>query len=141
MSKGVASKPAYLDFLTVWKDAPPDIPILLGAKAEYASHGQRTRSPPIRELKQLTATPKISSRCLRQDNSLGLCERLFNSEIYLDVGSNRHRLVFRANGRLEPPVSYRLDCLFVQAVTQRALDLDLRGMTFLCDDQVEHDKS
>ena len=27
---------AYQDFLTLWKDADPDIPILLAAKAEYA---------------------------------------------------------------------------------------------------------
>ncbi len=28
---------AYQDFLTLWKDADPDIPILKQAKAEYAS--------------------------------------------------------------------------------------------------------
>jgi len=27
---------AYKDFLTLWKDAVPDIPILIAAKAEYA---------------------------------------------------------------------------------------------------------
>jgi eukaryotic-like serine/threonine-protein kinase len=27
---------AYQDFLTLWKDAAPDIPILKQAKAEYA---------------------------------------------------------------------------------------------------------
>ncbi len=30
------AKAAYLDFLTLWKDADPDIPILIIAKAEYA---------------------------------------------------------------------------------------------------------
>jgi eukaryotic-like serine/threonine-protein kinase len=30
------AKSAYLDFLTIWKDADPDIPILKQAKAEYA---------------------------------------------------------------------------------------------------------
>jgi tetratricopeptide (TPR) repeat protein len=30
------AKPAYQDFLTLWKDADPDIPILKQAKAEYA---------------------------------------------------------------------------------------------------------
>jgi len=30
------SKAAYQDFLTLWKDADPDIPILKQAKAEYA---------------------------------------------------------------------------------------------------------
>jgi DNA-binding winged helix-turn-helix (wHTH) protein/tetratricopeptide (TPR) repeat protein len=30
------SRAAYQDFLTLWKDADPDIPILLEAKAEYA---------------------------------------------------------------------------------------------------------
>jgi hypothetical protein len=30
------SRTAYQDFLTLWKDADPDIPILKQAKAEYA---------------------------------------------------------------------------------------------------------
>jgi eukaryotic-like serine/threonine-protein kinase len=30
------AKAAYLDFLTLWKDADPDIPILIAAKREYA---------------------------------------------------------------------------------------------------------
>jgi hypothetical protein len=30
------AKPAYGDFLTLWKDADSDIPILVQAKAEYA---------------------------------------------------------------------------------------------------------
>ena len=30
------AKPAYQDFLTLWKDADPDIPILKQAKVEYA---------------------------------------------------------------------------------------------------------
>ena len=30
------SRTAYQDFLTLWKDADPDIPILREAKAEYA---------------------------------------------------------------------------------------------------------
>ena len=30
------TKAAYKDFLTLWKDADPDIPILKQAKAEYA---------------------------------------------------------------------------------------------------------
>ncbi len=32
----VKAKTAYRDFLTLWKDADPDIPILIAAKAEYA---------------------------------------------------------------------------------------------------------
>ena len=32
-----SAKRAYQDFLTFWKDADPDIPILRQAKAEYAS--------------------------------------------------------------------------------------------------------
>jgi predicted Zn-dependent protease len=32
----VKAKAAYQDFLTLWKDADPDIPILKQAKAEYA---------------------------------------------------------------------------------------------------------
>ena len=30
------AKVAYQDFLTLWKDADPDIPILIAAKSEYA---------------------------------------------------------------------------------------------------------
>ena len=30
------AKTAYQDFLTLWKDADPDIPILKEARAEYA---------------------------------------------------------------------------------------------------------
>jgi eukaryotic-like serine/threonine-protein kinase len=30
------AKSAYQDFLTIWKDGDPDIPILIAAKAEYA---------------------------------------------------------------------------------------------------------
>jgi eukaryotic-like serine/threonine-protein kinase len=29
-------RPAYQDFLTIWKDADPDIPMVRQAKAEYA---------------------------------------------------------------------------------------------------------
>jgi hypothetical protein len=32
----VRAPAAYKDFLTLWKDADPDIPILKEAKAEYA---------------------------------------------------------------------------------------------------------
>jgi hypothetical protein len=32
----VKAKAAYEDFLTLWKDADPDIPVLQQAKAEYA---------------------------------------------------------------------------------------------------------
>ena len=32
----VKAKAAYQDFLTLWKDADPDIPMLKQAKAEYA---------------------------------------------------------------------------------------------------------
>ena len=32
----VKARTAYKDFLTLWKDADPDIPILKEAKAEYA---------------------------------------------------------------------------------------------------------
>ena len=33
----VKAREAYQDFLTLWKDADPDIPILRRAKAEYAN--------------------------------------------------------------------------------------------------------
>ena len=29
------AKRAYQDFVTLWKDADPDIPVLIAAKAEY----------------------------------------------------------------------------------------------------------
>ena len=32
----IKAKTAYMDFLTLWKDADPDIPILTQARAEYA---------------------------------------------------------------------------------------------------------
>jgi len=32
----VKARAAYQEFLTLWKDADPDIPILISAKAEYA---------------------------------------------------------------------------------------------------------
>jgi hypothetical protein len=32
----VKAKSAYQDFLTLWKNADPDIPVLKQAKAEYA---------------------------------------------------------------------------------------------------------
>jgi len=32
----IKAKAAYEDFLTLWKDADPDIPILMQARAEYA---------------------------------------------------------------------------------------------------------
>ena len=35
-SDGTRSRSAYQDFLALWKDADPDIPILKEAKAEYA---------------------------------------------------------------------------------------------------------
>ncbi len=34
--KSVKAKAAYQDFLTLWRDADPDIPILKQAEAEYA---------------------------------------------------------------------------------------------------------
>ena len=30
------AKTAYQEFLTIWKDADPDVPVLKQAKAEYA---------------------------------------------------------------------------------------------------------
>jgi hypothetical protein len=30
------AKAPYQDFLTLWKDADPDVPIVIAAKAEYA---------------------------------------------------------------------------------------------------------
>jgi hypothetical protein len=30
------ARAAYTDFLTLWKDADPDIPVLIAARAEYA---------------------------------------------------------------------------------------------------------
>jgi hypothetical protein len=35
-SNTAKARAAYQDFLTLWKDADPDIPILIAAKSEYA---------------------------------------------------------------------------------------------------------
>ena len=35
-SDGAKAKAAYQDFFTLWKDADPDIPVLIIAKSEYA---------------------------------------------------------------------------------------------------------
>jgi hypothetical protein len=40
------ARAAYQDFLTLWKDAGPDIPILKEAKAEYAKLKKSPRSGP-----------------------------------------------------------------------------------------------
>ena len=36
MGDKAAARKSYQDFLTLWKDADPDIPIYKQAKAEYA---------------------------------------------------------------------------------------------------------
>ena len=36
MGDRVAARKSYQDFLTLWQDADPDIPIYQQAKAEYA---------------------------------------------------------------------------------------------------------
>jgi hypothetical protein len=35
-SETVKTGAIYQDFLTLWKDANPDVPILIAAKSEYA---------------------------------------------------------------------------------------------------------
>jgi hypothetical protein len=37
MGDGNAARQSYEDFLTLWKDADPDLPIYKTAKAEYAA--------------------------------------------------------------------------------------------------------
>jgi hypothetical protein len=41
-SDGAKARDPYLNFLTLWKDPDPDIPILQQAKAEYANSHSRT---------------------------------------------------------------------------------------------------
>ncbi len=36
MGDGSAARKSYEDFFALWKDADPDVPILLQARAEYA---------------------------------------------------------------------------------------------------------
>jgi hypothetical protein len=43
----VKCRSAYQDFLTLWKDADLDIPILKEAKAEYASCNKRQNTAPL----------------------------------------------------------------------------------------------
>jgi tetratricopeptide (TPR) repeat protein len=45
------ARAAYQDFLTLWKDADPDIPILKDAKAESAKLQQRTNSKFARQIR------------------------------------------------------------------------------------------
>ena len=45
MGDEVAARKSYQDFLTLWKDADPDIPVYEQAKAEYAKLQQSRRSP------------------------------------------------------------------------------------------------
>jgi hypothetical protein len=37
MGETAKAKAAYQDFLTLWKDADPDVPILIAAKLEFAN--------------------------------------------------------------------------------------------------------
>jgi serine/threonine protein kinase/tetratricopeptide (TPR) repeat protein len=45
MGDEAAARKSYQDFLTLWKDADPDIPVYEQAKAEYAKLQQSRRSP------------------------------------------------------------------------------------------------
>jgi hypothetical protein len=45
------AKAAYQDFLALWKDADPDIPILIAAKAQYAK---------LKQLSQIACTRRLS---------------------------------------------------------------------------------
>ena len=49
------AKAAYQDFLTLWKDADPDIPILKQAKSEYA---KRALSSTLSRRVQVPLAPK-----------------------------------------------------------------------------------
>jgi eukaryotic-like serine/threonine-protein kinase len=40
------ARAAYQDFLTLWKDADPDLPVLKAAKAEYATLQSPRRPEP-----------------------------------------------------------------------------------------------
>ncbi len=60
------SRAAYQDFLTLWKDADPDIPILLEAKAEYAKPQQlRHRFRKCRLLRLGRGTTSLSNQPIR----------------------------------------------------------------------------
>ena len=50
------AKMAYQDFLTLWKDADPDIPILKQAKAEYAKLQSTFDCQPLRFIDLLPDT-------------------------------------------------------------------------------------
>jgi len=58
-----AARKSYQDFLTLWKDADPDIPIYRQAKAEYGE-AEQTPSPPAasNQRKALSYQPSAISK-------------------------------------------------------------------------------
>jgi hypothetical protein len=48
---------AYKDFLTLWKDADPDIPILKEAKAEYAKLTMKARGASTATIPKWSSVP------------------------------------------------------------------------------------
>src|SRR5206468_7524018 len=72
------SRAAYQDFLTLWKDADPDIPIFKQAKAEYAKlhlgvSGRKRFSPSAAAAQSLAAgsrsCPRQSCTASRRDKT------------------------------------------------------------------------
>ena len=108
---------------------------LTHSRAAEQSGKRRPSQPHRRRLVSASGKPEIfaasngvsdysaTRTCVLGVSDEDHCERLFNSEVNLDVSPNRHRFVLQANDGLELPVSYGLDCVFVQAVTQRTFDL------------------
>jgi hypothetical protein len=68
------ARSAYQDFLALWKDADPDIPILKEGKAEYAkrvlSSALSRRVKALRASALPSAYPLLPSEHIRRQNSL-----------------------------------------------------------------------